>query len=559
MMQYRDNNLPKSYAGDGNYVFISYSRKDKNIVYADLLEMNRLGVRFWYDDGIAAGENWREVVANKINSPKCVGVIFYLSKNTLFSEAIEAEIKMVFGAKTEEKKNNFALLIDYDNYSYSLDRVIESSLKGCNDIALLQRANLISSIFAGDINYLFRSSDARDLTKHFYKMILRILSFGAISIDVLNQLVPDYSDFEFKNLDSGLSISKYKGKEETVYIPLNILGKNVVEIGEEAFKDNNYVKRIYVPDSVTKLGSKSFYRCRNLCEVNFDINESKLETIGYKVFYDCFRLKKLHIPIAVKKIGTQAFGECEFSDQTVDELYFYSVEPPIFDMECADGSKLFVPVISKQKYIDASGLPQNIFSVLDIPANLSFKDNEISWSPVYGAFSYEIDEDDIPIKIVKDAQVDYECIDGLHTIKIRALGSFKQKILSSAFSEPIICGVTAEEEFSLNKEKDTVIKYDGVGRIVVLPEFIKKIKGGVLVFYNVTELYVPSQVSEIDYSAVCGIKKLIIHKDNPYFYTKDGKIYNRKTNEFFRDVVLGETYEYNGSIYNTETHMKVNK
>lgn len=559
MIQYRDKNLPKPYEGDDNYVFISYSRKDKDIVYADLLEMNRLGVRFWYDDGIAAGENWREIVANKINSPKCVGVIFYLSKNTLFSEAIEAEIKMVFGANSVEKKNNFALLIDYNNFSFSLDKIIENELKDCSDITLLQRANLISNIFAGDINYLFRSSDARDLTKHFYKMILRILNFGAISIDVLNQLVPDYSDFEFETLDGGISISKYNGKEETVYIPSNIFGKDVIKIGKGAFKDNDYVKRIHVPNSVMELDSQCFYRCQNLCEVNFNIGESKLENIGYKVFYDCFRLKKLHIPVAVKKIGVQAFGECEFSDQTVDELYFYSIEPPIFDIECADGSKLFVPVISKQKYIEASRLPQNIFSVLDVPTNLSFKDNKISWSPVYGAVSYEIDEDDIPIKIVKDTFVDYECDDGLHTIKIRALGSFKQKILSSTFSEPLICGVTAEEEFSFNKEKDTVTMYGGVSRIVVLPEYIKKIKGGVLIFYNVKELYVPSQVCEIDYSAVCGIKKLIIHKNNQYFYTKDGKIYNRKTNEFFRDEILGETYEYNGIIYNTETHMGVGK
>ena len=89
MENYRDENMPTAYTGNQNYVFISYSRKDKEIVYSDLREMNKLGVRFWYDDDIGAGENWREIVKEKITSEKCVGMIFYLSKNTIFSEPIE--------------------------------------------------------------------------------------------------------------------------------------------------------------------------------------------------------------------------------------------------------------------------------------------------------------------------------------------------------------------------------------------------------------------------------------------------------------------------------------
>ena len=128
MENYRDENMPTAYTGNQNYVFISYSRKDKEIVYSDLREMNKLGVRFWYDDDIGAGENWREIVKEKITSEKCVGIIFYLSKNTIFSEPIETEIKMVFGAN-RERKNNFAIVIDYDNLNFSLDKIIDNECK----------------------------------------------------------------------------------------------------------------------------------------------------------------------------------------------------------------------------------------------------------------------------------------------------------------------------------------------------------------------------------------------------------------------------------------------
>ena len=47
---------PKPYNGKGNYVFVSYSHKDKDIVYKDLFKLEEFGVRFWYDDDLPYGE-----------------------------------------------------------------------------------------------------------------------------------------------------------------------------------------------------------------------------------------------------------------------------------------------------------------------------------------------------------------------------------------------------------------------------------------------------------------------------------------------------------------------
>lgn len=82
---------------DQNYIFISYSHQDYKQVYSDLADMYEAGVRFWYDRGLTMGKDWDAVVSEKIQSPRCSGVIFYLSKNLFLSSAIKREISIVTG------------------------------------------------------------------------------------------------------------------------------------------------------------------------------------------------------------------------------------------------------------------------------------------------------------------------------------------------------------------------------------------------------------------------------------------------------------------------------
>ena len=82
---------------DQNYIFISYSHKDYKQVYSDLADLYDAGVRFWYDRGLKPGKDWDAMVLEKIQSQRCSGVIFYLSKNLYLSPAIKREISIVTG------------------------------------------------------------------------------------------------------------------------------------------------------------------------------------------------------------------------------------------------------------------------------------------------------------------------------------------------------------------------------------------------------------------------------------------------------------------------------
>lgn len=53
----------RPYEGDENYIFISYCHKDKAKVFPIIEQLAKDGFRVWYDEGIAPGEDWPEVIA----------------------------------------------------------------------------------------------------------------------------------------------------------------------------------------------------------------------------------------------------------------------------------------------------------------------------------------------------------------------------------------------------------------------------------------------------------------------------------------------------------------
>jgi len=55
-----------AYQGDGPYIFVSYSHKDREVVFAGLQWLRDQGFNIWYDEGISPGASWREELAHSI-------------------------------------------------------------------------------------------------------------------------------------------------------------------------------------------------------------------------------------------------------------------------------------------------------------------------------------------------------------------------------------------------------------------------------------------------------------------------------------------------------------
>ena len=92
-----------------------------------------------------------------------------------------------------------------------------------------------------------------------------------------------------------------------VVIPASIGGIDVVEIKDWAFKETK-ITSLDIADSVTKIGKRAFYSCRQLRNVKLSNNITKLED---RVFFGCTSLTSITIPSSVTEIESlDTFKDC---------------------------------------------------------------------------------------------------------------------------------------------------------------------------------------------------------------------------------------------------------
>lgn len=139
---------PPIYNGDEDYALISYSHKDMETVHEDLWRLHHNGIRFWYDDGITAGERWNETVESKICSERCKVVIFFVSGNSLASGAVRREMQIV---KSNNKKF-FTIMLEDGDVMQSLGTLLSKKIITMPDMMLFYH------FFNEDILYVQRSA-----------------------------------------------------------------------------------------------------------------------------------------------------------------------------------------------------------------------------------------------------------------------------------------------------------------------------------------------------------------------------------------------------------------
>ncbi|MBR4768058.1 MAG: TIR domain-containing protein [Lachnospiraceae bacterium] len=82
-----------------NYIFISYAHKDEGKVLPVLRAMEDQNIRFWYDEGLEAGQNWPQTIAEKLRDSGAM--IAFLSAHSLASQNCSREINYAVAGKKE--------------------------------------------------------------------------------------------------------------------------------------------------------------------------------------------------------------------------------------------------------------------------------------------------------------------------------------------------------------------------------------------------------------------------------------------------------------------------
>ena len=121
-------------------------------------------------------------------------------------------------------------------------------------------------------------------------------------------------EYELINNNKEVRITKYKGKEEYVYLPNTIKGKKVTELGSDSFKHNKIVKEVEFNSNLITIYSGAFNNCDSLEKV---VIPDSVKTIysGYysysPTFGYCDNLKTVVIGNGLKYIDEGTFSGCE--------------------------------------------------------------------------------------------------------------------------------------------------------------------------------------------------------------------------------------------------------
>ncbi len=88
------------------------------------------------------------------------------------------------------------------------------------------------------------------------------------------------------------------------------------EIKYREYYGNEEIKKVIIPNTVTKIGNSAFNECSNLTEVTIP---SSVTSIGNWAFEQCSNLTKITIPSSVTSIGGAAFNGCSNLEEVVFE------------------------------------------------------------------------------------------------------------------------------------------------------------------------------------------------------------------------------------------------
>ena len=274
------------------YYFVSYSHRDYKKVYSDILRLQGEGLNIWYDRGLPAGKNWQDIADEAISKYACKGVIFYISENSLLSDAVEREILFVKG----KQKDYLSINIPLNEGGQSESASVMLEKLGNKKKFSPRKKKIIEEAFGE--NVLFLDYNAKPELKAEKIRLLKtppILEYQ-IKYDMLR-------GEKVAVVDNVLDLF---AKEITVPSEVEFDGEyvKVKEIGECAFANCKYLKRVNFPKNrIMVMHKRAFYGCSSLAQI--DVHN--FSEIGDFAFSGCESLEKIKIATNTK-LGNGVFG-----------------------------------------------------------------------------------------------------------------------------------------------------------------------------------------------------------------------------------------------------------
>jgi hypothetical protein len=194
-------------------------------------------------------------------------------------------------------------------------------------------------------------------------------------------------DFEVSLHDEGdgwCSIDKYIGNSKRVQVPASIQGKPVIFIRKGAFKENDKIEEVVLPDTMRCIDVTAFFRCDNLSKIHIPqlLNKINKQAFGWTA------IKELNLPASLEFIGP--IGRCSSMVKiNVDPANpnYQSIDGVLYDKQVT--SLLCVPSQLKMQKLK---VPESVRSIaewsicdsnlksIEIPKDAQIAENALRWS-----------------------------------------------------------------------------------------------------------------------------------------------------------------------------------
>ncbi len=290
-----------AYEGEEPYIFISYSHADTLQVYKILQLLDKEKFRFWYDDTMEIGEDFRNELRVRIEN--CSAFLLFVSDYSMESKYCGMEIITAF----KNNKKIYPIYLTDDVQIPAPLKMILENLQHVKGVGTAGEDRYIKRLVEGLPIETMRSLDVEGDT-------LVKCKDGSVSLSVPAG-VRVIGQGAFKNCEKlerliiGSEVEVLKGEAcrgckslRTLHLP-----KNVRKVGESAFRDCISLEAFVAENPELELGERAFENCAMLKDVL--LNDNMTEIYG-GVFNSCKSLKSIKLPGHLTILGESSFADC---------------------------------------------------------------------------------------------------------------------------------------------------------------------------------------------------------------------------------------------------------
>ena len=298
--EYYDMNLP-SYEGDEPYIFVSYSHHDVLKVREILKIIDKEKFRFWYDDTMEIGEDFRRELQVKIE--KCHAFLLFISPASMQSKYCGMEIIMAY----KNSKRIYPVYLDDSTEIPGALKMILENLQHVKGSAIDKDSRYIDKLidslptetmrsFAIDDGVLVRCKDgSSSLT---IPSDVRVVGAGAFK---------NCEKLEHLEIGDTVEILQTEACRGCKRLSGLVLPKNIRAVGESAFRDCTSLSTLVVENDEIELGERAFENCATLSDITL---ADGISEIYGGVFNSCKALAEIKLPDNLTVLGESSFAVC---------------------------------------------------------------------------------------------------------------------------------------------------------------------------------------------------------------------------------------------------------